>query len=121
MADENTKKVLIVDDEDGILDVLSMALESKGFRVECAHDGLEGVEKAKCFVPDVVILDILMPRMDGWEACRVMRSEKKLDNTKIILLTTSHKLKQAKEAGANQVMLKPFDLDQLVGAIVSPM
>lgn len=121
MAETAAKKVLIVDDEDGILDVLSMALESKGFDVQCAHDGLEGVEKAKAFVPDVVILDIIMPRMDGWEACRTMREDKTLDQSKIILLTTSHKLKQAKEAGANQVMLKPFDLDQLVRAIESPM
>lgn len=121
MADKaNMKKVLIVDDEDGILDVLSMALEAKGFDVQCAHDGAEGVEKAKSFLPDVVILDIIMPRMDGWEACRAMRQEQKLDKSKIILLTTSHKLKQAKEAGANLVMLKPFDLDQLVQAIASP-
>lgn len=121
MVVENLKKVLIVDDEDGILDVLSMALEAKGFDVQCAHDGAEGVEMAKSFLPSVVILDIIMPKMDGWEACRAMREDKRLDQTKIILLTTSHKLKQAKEAGANQVMLKPFDLDQLVRAIESPM
>lgn len=121
MPTENSKKVLIVDDEDGFLDLLTMALESKGFEVQCAHDGVEGVEKAKSFLPEVILLDVIMPRTDGWEACRAMRKDKNLDKTKIILLTTSHKLKQAKEAGANEVMLKPFDLNLLVRAIDSPM
>ena len=119
MSDTPTK-VLIVDDEDGVIDMLSVALEAHGYEIESASNGEEGVNQAKAFRPDVILMDIMMPVMDGWEATKTLRANPEFDNTKIIVFTTTHQLKKAKEVGANQVVLKPFDIKQLVRAINAP-
>jgi len=80
-------RVLIVDDEDDILSLLSYNFQRAGFEVELARDGLEALEKAARTQPDVIILDIMMPGMDGLEVCRRLRRDAKLRTIPIVMLT----------------------------------
>jgi two-component system, OmpR family, alkaline phosphatase synthesis response regulator PhoP len=82
-------KVLIVDDEPDILDLLQYNLEKEGYQVETASNGKEAVEAAKKFVPQLILMDIMMPKMDGIEACRQIRQNSKLKEVFIIFLTSS--------------------------------
>lgn len=81
------KKVLIVDDEPDIREILEYNLKQAGYQVSKAKNGEEAVEKAKKETPDLILMDIMMPKMDGVEACRLIREDKKLDATIVAFLT----------------------------------
>ena len=81
------KTILIVDDNEDILELLFYNLKSDGYRVEIAKDGVEAIEVAKKSLPELIIMDIMMPKMDGVEACRHIRQLPELANTHIIFLT----------------------------------
>ncbi|NOS57433.1 MAG: response regulator, partial [Cyclobacteriaceae bacterium] len=87
MANKPTQKVLVVDDEEPILELLKYNLEKQGYDVRTAGEGAEAVEIARKFHPDLVLLDIMMPKMDGVEACRQIRAMPELVNTFIVFLT----------------------------------
>ncbi|HRB92787.1 MAG TPA: response regulator, partial [Chitinophagales bacterium] len=78
---EKTFKILVVDDEPDILEFLSYNLEKEGFSVETAENGKQALEKAKKSQPDIVLLDVMMPEMDGIEACRTMREMPQFEHT----------------------------------------
>ncbi|MDY6314627.1 MAG: response regulator, partial [Clostridia bacterium] len=78
------RKILIVDDEKNIVDILKFNLEKSGFETVEAYDGAEGVEKAYSESPDLILLDIMLPKMDGFEACKKIREKL---STPIIMLT----------------------------------
>ena len=78
------KKILIVDDEKNIVDIIAFNLKKEGYQIIKAADGEEGVQKAMEENPDLILLDIMMPKMDGYEACKKIREKK---NTPIIMLT----------------------------------
>jgi two-component system alkaline phosphatase synthesis response regulator PhoP len=80
-------KILIADDEPDIVEIISFHLEKAGYIVASAKDGSEAIEKAKQFQPDCIILDIMMPKRNGFEVCEYLRSNKEFDNTFIVLLT----------------------------------
>jgi two-component system, OmpR family, alkaline phosphatase synthesis response regulator PhoP len=104
-------KVLIVDDEPDILDLLQYNLEKEGYQVETASNGKEAVEAAKKFVPQLILMDIMMPKMDGIEACRQIRQSSKLKEVFIIFLTSrSEEFSEiaAFESGANDFITKPI-------------
>lgn len=82
-----TATILIVDDEDDILDLLQYNLDQEGFATEVARDGVEALEKARALDPDLIILDVMMPKMDGIEACRRVRQDAHLRTTPILMLT----------------------------------
>lgn len=123
MSPAPPKTVLIVDDEADLVETLAMRLGSAdGLRVEKAYDGQEGLDKARAVVPAVILLDIQMPRMDGWQFCRGLREDPKTRDIPVLIMTAwlSDSLKrQAREAGATRVLLKPLDEKELVGAIQS--
>jgi len=106
-------KILIVDDEPDILEFLQYNLEKEGFMVETAIDGEEGLIKAHSKVPDIVVLDIMMPRMDGFEVCKVMRKDPKFDNTIITFLT-------AKDEDFSQIAALDLGGDDFITKPVSP-
>lgn len=83
----NKKKILIVDDEPDIREILEYNLKQAGYKVSKAKNGEEAVEKAKKDTPDLILMDIMMPKMDGVEACRQIREDKKLDATIVAFLT----------------------------------
>ncbi len=84
---ENKRRILVADDEEDIVELLRYNLEQNGYIVETAEDGLEAVEKAKKNPPDLVILDVMMPRMDGFEAGQTLRSNPKTASVPFVFLT----------------------------------
>ncbi len=104
-------KILIVDDEEDILELLRYNLEQEDYMVETALNGKKGIKKAKEFLPHVIILDIMMPGMDGVEVCQVLRKDPELDNTMISFLTArSESFTQisALESGGDDYITKPI-------------
>ena len=113
-------KILISDDEDDIRMVLKKRLESAGYDVITASNGAEAVETAVKEKPDLIIMDVMMPVMDGFEATRILRSKLETAVIPIVMLTA----KQTKEdelegldAGADDYITKPFDKDKLLARI----
>jgi two-component system, OmpR family, alkaline phosphatase synthesis response regulator PhoP len=120
MANKATQKVLVVDDEEPILELLKYNLEKQGYDVRTAGEGAEGVEIAKKFHPDLVLLDIMMPKMDGVEACRQIRAMPELVNTFIVFLTAraeEYSEIAAFDGGADDYILKPIKPRALMSRI----
>lgn len=113
------KKILIVDDEPVVVTLLKIRIESRGFLVEAAHDGASGLEKAKEWQPDFILLDVIMPGMDGYETCRRLKAMKETAHIPVVLFTAAqetHLEALAQKAGAARVVQKPF-VDQVFKAI----
>ncbi|MDM9631387.1 response regulator transcription factor [Robiginitalea aurantiaca] len=104
-------KILLVDDEPDILEILSYNLSAAGYQVFTAKNGAEGVEKAKKISPNLIILDVMMPEMDGIEACELIRKSKGLEDTIIAFLTArgeDYSQVAGFEAGADDYITKPI-------------
>jgi two-component system response regulator MprA len=111
-------KVLVVDDEPAVRDALERALRSSGYAVVTAADGMEGLDRVASESPDLVVLDILMPRLDGLEACRRLRASG--DRTPVLMLTARDAVGDRVEgldAGADDYLVKPFALEELLARI----
>ncbi len=110
------KKALVIEDHPDMLDVLSRQLEMLGFAVFTASNGEEGVEKASGEKPDLILMDIMMPGMDGREATRRIRSNPMSKDIPILATTVlfrESELNQCIEAGCNDYMVKPFTFKEL--------
>lgn len=110
-------KILIIDDEPNILEFLAMGLLNEGFEVQTALDGMAGITLAKQFHPHIIILDIMMPGMDGFEVCRML---KKLEQVSIIMLTAKDEVEdrvKGLRTGADDYMAKPFSFEELLARI----
>ncbi|MEI7752590.1 MAG: response regulator, partial [Candidatus Omnitrophota bacterium] len=83
------KKILVVDDEPVVVTLLKSRIESRGFKVEIATEGASAIEKAKEWRPDLILLDIVMPGMDGFEICRRLKATKELAAIPVVLFTAS--------------------------------
>lgn len=104
-------KILIVDDEPDIIEFLTYNLEKEGYTVVSALDGMAGLAKAKKEKPDLIILDIMMPKMDGVEVCRQLRNDKDFDNTLVAFLTAreeDYSQIAALETGGDDYITKPL-------------
>lgn len=113
-------KILVVDDEKDILEILQYNLEKEGYQIKTTRDGENAVELANSFVPDVVLLDIMMPGQDGVETCRLIRQNPKLANTHIIFLTArseEYSEVAAFEVGADDYITKPIKPRALLSRI----
>ncbi len=105
------KKILVVDDEPDILEILAYNLRKEGFQVTTANNGEEGLKKAAEVKPDLIILDIMMPQMDGVEVCRNIRSRKEFDSTLIAFLTAreeDYSQIAALDVGGDDYITKPI-------------
>ena len=111
------RTVLIVEDDRNIADLLRLFLEKEGYEVVIAHDGLRGVEQFRERQPSLVLLDVMLPGMDGWGVCRTIRAESK---TPIIMLTakseTEDKVAGLKQ-GADDYITKPFEMKEVLARI----
>ena len=117
MEEEKPRKtILVVDDQNDNLVLVSLAMQDRGFRVVTASNGEEAVSTAKIAVPDLILMDIAMPHLDGLEATRLIRVEAGLENTPIIALTafdTEGFRKAAHDAGFSGYLTKPIDFERL--------
>ncbi|MDR7319500.1 response regulator transcription factor [Brevibacillus nitrificans] len=110
-------RILIVDDEPSILKFLSLGLKNEGFQVMTAEDGLSGVNAAQDYQPHIVILDVMMPGMDGYEVCKLL---KHTGNVAIIMLTAKDEVEdrvRGLNLGADDYMSKPFSFQELLARI----
>ena len=109
--------VLVVEDDRNIAELLQMYLEKEGYAVTVAHDGGQGLAKFRAIQPDLVLLDVMMPVMDGWSVCKTIRTE---SATPIIMLTAKGELNdkvQGLKAGADDYITKPFEMREVLARI----
>ena len=114
------KKILIVDDEKDLVEMLEVRIGALGYEVFKAYDGQEGLEKARETKPDLIILDIMMPKMNGYEVCRFLKFDEEFKNIPILMLTARGQDQDKKvgdDVGADAYMTKPFDGNELVTKI----
>jgi DNA-binding response OmpR family regulator len=113
-------RVLLVDDDPVILKLLQVNFEMEGYTVSTANDGVEGLEKARAERPDIVLLDIMMPRMDGLEVTRALKGDDATKAIPIILLSAKAQasdVKAGKDMGADDYLTKPFDPLELLDRV----
>jgi len=114
------KKVLIVDDELNIVTALEFLLQKSGYEVMAAQNGDEALKRVESFAPDLVLLDVMMPRISGYEVCRRMRERAEWKHIKIIMLSAKGREAEVSKGvslGADLYVTKPFSNNELVGKI----
>lgn len=112
-----TKKVLIVDDEPNIVISLEFLMKKEGYEVTVARDGQEAVERIQADRPDLVVLDVMMPKMNGFEVCETIRKDPGLNDIRILMLTAKGREAEVNKGlslGADAYMPKPFSTHELV-------
>jgi two-component system alkaline phosphatase synthesis response regulator PhoP len=113
-------KILVVDDEVNITQILEFSLGAEGYQVVTAANGEEAVDKARREQPDLIVLDIMMPKIDGYEACRILKSSPITKNIPIVLLTAKGRdidKRLGYEVGAEDYVIKPFSPNKLINRI----
>ena len=109
-------KILLADDEEDIKTVISLYLSSKGYEVITAYDGLDAIDKAKTEKPDLILLDVMMPIMNGFEVCQKLKDDAETQNIPIIMLSAaaqSDTITKSLELGAKDYIVKPFEPERL--------
>jgi DNA-binding response OmpR family regulator len=117
MADRKVRRVVVADDDPDILDILVFNLETAGYEVASAVDGAAALELVTTSVPDLVVLDIMMPKMDGLEVLAALKAEPQTKEIPVVMLTAKSSdadLWSGWEAGADYYITKPFDLEELL-------
>ena len=115
-------KILVVDDEVYLLQILDFSLGAEGYDVVTAEDGEQALNKAKSEQPDLIVLDIMMPKVDGYEACRKLKQDPSMKDVPVILLTAKGRdidRKLGLEVGADDYITKPFSPNKLLEKIGS--
>jgi len=117
MSDE---KILVVDDEEHILELLKFNLETNGYKVLCADNGIDALKIARQEVPQLVLLDLMLPKMDGYDVCKEIRKDNSISNMPIIMLTAKGEEFDkilGLELGADDYLTKPFSVRELVARV----
>lgn len=120
MSETKKKRVLIVDDEEDTLKLLKIIVELSGYEADTTLNSLDALTMAQVEQPDVVLLDIMMPRLDGFQLCKMMRANPKTRNLPVIFVTAYSALDlddRRKASGGDMVLSKPVSMDQLIEAI----
>lgn len=123
------KKITLVDDDVDFCDATKLLLQSKGYEVTVAHDGKEGLDKIRADPPDIVILDVMMPEMNGYDVCVVLKEDETLSKIPVILLTavdqaffrTTYSKHMGLMTEADEYVAKPVAAEELVGCVESFM
>jgi len=114
------KKILIADDDENIREMLTYLLEDNGYIISHAVNGADALAKAAKLRPDILLLDIMMPVMNGYEVCRSLKKDPLLKDTYIIMLTAQGQIaeqERGKEAGADEYIVKPFNPGEMVARV----
>lgn len=115
-----TPRILIVDDEPSLLRVLQVNLELEGYETMLAGDGATAIQRIRSEEPDLVLLDVMMPVMDGWEVLSSVFGSNLRRKPRIIVMTAKagvHDLKKGLQLGADQYVTKPFEMEEILEAI----
>lgn len=111
------KKILIVDDEQDIVESLKFVLEANDFLCYCAYNGEDGLKLAKEIIPDLMILDVMMPKINGYKISRLLKFDKKYKDIPILMVTARSQNEDkliGEETGADEYITKPFEIKELV-------
>lgn len=120
MTMDGKRIILIIEDEPDISKTLKVFLESEGFDVSIASDGIEGLNKVKAERPNLIVLDIMLPKLDGFQICRMLKFDDKYKKIPIIMLTARAQesdRRLGKEVGADAYLAKPFEPEVLLNKI----
>jgi DNA-binding response OmpR family regulator len=115
-----SKKILVIDDEPLFVDMLKVRLEHAGYKVVAAFDGQGGLHKAKSERPDLIILDVMLPSMDGYTVCRLLKFDETFRRIPIIMLTVRSQnsdKETGKAVGADAYIAKPYEAEVLINQI----
>jgi len=116
------KKILVIEDDPDIAITMKYMLNKKGYEVSISNNGKDGFDKIKQELPDLVILDLILPDLAGEEVCREIRKDENLKNTPVIMVTAKYSDVDkvvGKVIGANRYMTKPFDMEELLEGVES--
>ena len=114
------KKILVVDDDRLMVDFIVECLKRDAFEVQTAYNGVEGLAKARAFRPDLMVLDLMMPDMHGFDVCETLRKEPDFAGVKILISSgKAYEVdkKAAKRLGADEYIVKPFSVEQLLKTV----
>jgi DNA-binding response OmpR family regulator len=112
------KRVLVVDDEEKLVANLKVFLELNGYEVFTGYNGEEGLEQARAHKPDLIISDVMMPKMDGYTMLKELKMDDSLANIPVVMLTAKDGLSDLCEIeGSSQFLVKPFDLSMLLDVV----
>jgi DNA-binding response OmpR family regulator len=110
-------RLLIVEDEKSLADILKKGLEEEGYAVDVAYDGEEGLFMAENETSDLIILDIMLPKLDGYKICRLLKFDERYKHIPILMLTAKTQEKDkiiGMETGADEYINKPFEMEELI-------
>jgi DNA-binding response OmpR family regulator len=116
------KKVLIVDDEVDLVETLRFSLENEGFTVLVSYDGEDALNQARKENPDLILLDLMLPKLDGYKVCRLLKFDERYKHIPILMLTAKTQEKDkllGKETGADEYITKPFEINELLEKVKS--
>ena len=112
--------ILVIEDDPSVRTLLEKSLAAKGYRVEACEDGLAGLAILEDFAPDLIIVDIMMPRLDGYQTCSLIKHNRTFRDTPVIMLSSKDGLfdrARGRIVGSEHYLTKPFTKDELLGAI----
>ena len=116
------KKILVVDDEADLVETLRFPLEMEGFNVLISYNGEDALHQARKENPDLILLDLMLPKLDGYKVCRLLKFDERYKHIPILMLTAKTQEKDkvlGKETGADEYITKPFDIDELIKKVKS--
>jgi DNA-binding response OmpR family regulator len=111
------KKILVVDDEVDLVETVRFPLEMEGFNVLVSYNGEDALNQARKEKPDLILLDLMLPKLDGYKVCRLLKFDERYKHIPILMLTAKTQEKDkilGKETGADEYITKPFDIDELM-------
>jgi two-component system alkaline phosphatase synthesis response regulator PhoP len=111
------KRILVVDDEVDLVETVRFSLELEGYDVLVAYNGEEGLNQARKENPDLILLDLMLPKLDGYKVCRLLKFDERYKHIPILMLTAKIQEKDkvtGMETGANEYITKPFEMDELM-------
>jgi DNA-binding response OmpR family regulator len=111
------KKILVVDDEADLVETIRFPLQMEGFNVLVSYNGEDALNQARKENPDLILLDLMLPKLDGYKVCRLLKFDERYKHIPILMLTAKTQEKDkllGKETGADEYITKPFDIDDLM-------
>jgi two-component system alkaline phosphatase synthesis response regulator PhoP len=111
------KRILVVDDEVDLVETIRFPLEMEGFNVLVSYNGEDALNQARKENPDLILLDLMLPKLDGYKVCRLLKFDERYKHIPILMLTAKTQEKDkllGKETGADEYITKPFDIDELM-------
>jgi len=113
----SSKKILIVDDEVDLVETVRFPLEMEGYHVLVSYNGEDALNQARKETPDLILLDLMLPKLDGYKVCRLLKFDDRYKHIPILMLTAKTQEKDkalGMETGANEYITKPFEMDDLL-------